>query len=70
MKKLLLRSVVFSTLLTFLCSAISYRHIPGVEGMAAPAADMDPHMSMSKRRPLQRGLHASFPRAALRRSIR
>jgi hypothetical protein len=53
MKKLLLRSAVFSTLLTFLCGAISHRYIPRVEAMAAPAADMDPHMSMSKLRPLQ-----------------
>jgi hypothetical protein len=42
MKKLLLRSVVFSTLLTFLWGAISHRYIPGVEAMASPAADMDP----------------------------
>jgi hypothetical protein len=55
MKKLLLRSAVFSTLLTFLCGAISHRYIPRVEAMAAPAADMDPHMSMSKLRPLQPG---------------
>src|SRR6267142_3612268 len=55
MKKLLLRSAVFSTLLTFLCGAISHRYIPRVEAMAAPAADIDPHMSMSKLRPLQPG---------------
>ena len=55
MKKLLLRSVVFSTLLAFLCGAISHRYMPRVEAMAAPAADMDPHMSMTKLRPLQPG---------------
>ena len=55
MKKLLLRSAMFSTLLTFLCGAISHRYIPRVEAMAAPAADMDPHMSMTKLRPLQPG---------------
>ncbi|HTF63849.1 MAG TPA: hypothetical protein VK638_14265, partial [Edaphobacter sp.] len=55
MKKLLLRSVVFSTLLTFPCCAISHRYMPRVEAMAAPAADMDPHMSMTKLRPLQPG---------------
>src|SRR5258708_33333248 len=55
MKKLLLRSAVFSTLLTFPCDAISHRYIPRVEAMAAPAADMDPHMSMTKLRPLQPG---------------
>jgi hypothetical protein len=48
MKKLLLRSAMFSPLLTFLCGAISHRYIPRVEAMAAPAADMDPHMSMTK----------------------
>src|SRR3981189_1825240 len=55
MKKLLLRPAVFSTLLTFLCGAISHRYIPRVEAMAAPGADIDPHMSMSKLRPLQPG---------------
>jgi hypothetical protein len=55
MKKLLLRSAVFSTLLTFLCGAISHSYMPRVEAMAAPAPDMDPHMSMSKLRPLQPG---------------
>jgi hypothetical protein len=55
MKKLLRRSVVFSTLLTFLCGAISHRYIPMVEAMAAPVPDMDPHMSMSKLRPPQPG---------------
>ena len=55
MKKLLLRSAMFSPLLTFLCGAISHRYIPRVEAMAAPAADMDPHMSMTKLRPLQLG---------------
>ena len=55
MKKLLLRSAVFSTLLTFPCGAISHRYMPMVDAMAAPAADMDPHMSMTKLRPLQPG---------------
>jgi hypothetical protein len=55
MKKLLFRSTVFSSLLTFLCGAISHRYIPRVEAMAAPAPDRDPHMSMSKPRPLQPG---------------
>jgi hypothetical protein len=55
MKKFLLRSVVFFTFLTFLCGAISHHYMPRVEAMAAPAADMDPHMSMTKLRPLQPG---------------
>jgi hypothetical protein len=55
MKKLLLRPLVFSTLLTFLCCAIPHRYIVTVDAMAAPAADIDPHMSMTKLRPLQPG---------------
>jgi hypothetical protein len=55
MKQLLLRSVVFSILLTFLCGAISHRYIPRLEAMAAPEADMVLHMSMSTLRPLQLG---------------
>jgi hypothetical protein len=53
MKKLLLRSLVFSSLIV-LCGAISHRYLLTVDAMAAPAADIDPHMSMTKLRPLQR----------------
>jgi hypothetical protein len=67
MKKLLLRSVMFSTLLTFLCGAISHRYMPRVEAMAAPAADMDPHMSMTKLLPLHPGDKAPQQRLAERR---
>ena len=55
MKKLLLRSALFSTVLTFPCGALPHRYIPRVEAMAAPTADMDPHMSMTKLRPLLPG---------------
>jgi hypothetical protein len=55
MKKLLLRSALFSTVLTFPCSALPHRYMPRVEAMAAPTADMDPHMSMTKLRTLLPG---------------
>ena len=55
MKKLLLRSAVFSTVLTFQCGAFLHRYMPRVEAMTVPSADMDPHMSMTKLRPPQPG---------------
>jgi hypothetical protein len=45
---------VFSTLLIVVCGAVS--HSDGrAESMSGPATDMDPHMSVTKLRPLQPG---------------
>jgi hypothetical protein len=54
MKKLPLRSFVFSTLLLVVCGRVS--HNGGrVESMTGPARDMDPHMGMTKLRPPRPG---------------
>src|SRR6202035_3226085 len=52
MKKL--RSVVISLFLIVVCGAGSQDQL-GAKSMTAPATDMDPHMSMTKSRPLQPG---------------
>ena len=54
MKKLPLRSVVFSTFLIVVCSSILHDDLRAQSG-ATPATDMDPHMGMTKLRPLQPG---------------
>jgi hypothetical protein len=45
MKKLPLRSVVFSTLLLVVCGRVSHNGVRA-ESMTGPARDMDPHMGM------------------------
>jgi hypothetical protein len=49
-----LRWVVISTFLIVVCGAGSHNQL-GAESMAGPATDMDPHMSMTKPRPLRPG---------------
>jgi hypothetical protein len=54
MKKLPLRSVVFSTWLIIVCAAILHDDLRA-QSAAGPAIDMDPHMSMTKLRPIRLG---------------
>jgi hypothetical protein len=54
MKKLPLRSLVFSTFLIVVCAAISHDNL-GAQSVAGRASDMDPHMGMTKLRPPQPG---------------
>jgi hypothetical protein len=54
MKKLPLRSVVFTTFLMVVCAAILHNDLRA-QSMAGPASDMDPHMGMTKLRPPQPG---------------
>jgi hypothetical protein len=54
MKKLPLRSLVFTTLLMVACAAILHNDLRG-QSMAGPASAMDPHMGMTKLRPPQPG---------------
>jgi hypothetical protein len=49
-----LRSVVFSTFLIVVCGAVSQNDVTA-QSMEGPATDMDPHMSMTKLRPLRPG---------------
>jgi hypothetical protein len=53
MNKLTLRSVVFSTFL-LMCGAVSHNYVRA-ESTTGSAIDADPHMSMTKLRPLQPG---------------
>jgi hypothetical protein len=54
MRKLPLRSVVVSTWLVVVCAAILHDDLRA-QSAAGPATDMDPHMSMTKLRPLRPG---------------
>jgi hypothetical protein len=54
MNKLLLRSVVFLTLLVVVCAAVVHNQLTA-KSMAEPATDADPHMSMTKLRPPRPG---------------
>lgn len=54
MKKLPLRSFVFSTLLLVVCGPVSHNGVRA-ESMTGPARDMDPHMGMTKLRPPRPG---------------
>jgi hypothetical protein len=54
MNKLPLRSVVFSTFLIIVCGGVAHNEVIA-KPMAGPATDMDPHMSMTKLRPLAPG---------------
>jgi hypothetical protein len=54
MNKLLLRSVVFLTLLVVVCAAVVHSQLTA-KSMAEPATDADPHMSMTKLRPPRPG---------------
>jgi len=49
-----LRSVVISTFLIIVCGAGSQSQL-GAKSMGGPPTDMDPHMSMTKSRPLRPG---------------
>lgn len=54
MKKLPLRSIVFSTFLVVVCAAILQNDLRAQSAAASPS-DMDPHMGMTKLRPQQPG---------------
>jgi len=54
MNKFPLPSVVFSTFLIVVCGVVSHHEVRAASA-AGPATDMDPHMSMTKLRPLQPG---------------
>jgi len=54
MKKLPLRSIVFSTFLVVVCAAILHNDLRAQSAAASPS-DMDPHMGMTKLRPQQPG---------------
>src|SRR5258708_37039819 len=54
MNKFPLPSVVFSTFLIVVCGVVSHNEVRAASA-AGPATDIDPHMSMTKLRPLQPG---------------